>query len=139
MNAFLAILATLAFTAAGFGAHAPDMTFEDLNSAVQKKSAFIVDVNGDESYANGHVPGAVNFYAKNFEAGLPKDKASQIVVYCGGPACTAWQKAANRLEELGYASIKHFSGGIKGWKEAGGAVEKAGAETSKGEPLGGAM
>jgi rhodanese-related sulfurtransferase len=40
-----------------------------------------------------------------------------IVAYCGGPACTAWKKAAQDACKLGYTNIKHFKEGISGWKK----------------------
>lgn len=102
-----------------------EITFADLNAAVAKKGVVLVDVNGTESYNKAHIPGAIDFAAdeKNLAAMMPKDKNALIVAYCGGPACNAWKRGAEALAKLGYTNVKHFKGGISGWKEAGGPIE----------------
>jgi rhodanese-related sulfurtransferase len=81
----------------------------------------IIDVNGDESFKAGHVPGALNFVAikDSFALNLPQKKDALIVAYCGNPKCGAYLKAAKAAEKLGYTNIKHMSAGISGWKAAG--------------------
>lgn len=89
----------------------------DLQKIVEKKSAFIIDVNGTESFKKSHVPGAVHFAAmkKSFASSLPADKSAEIIAYCGGPMCSAWLEAAEKACNLGYTNIKHFKEGISGW------------------------
>ena len=81
----------------------------------------IIDVNGDESYKAGHVPGALDFAAikDNLASSLPKKKDALIVAYCGNPKCGAYLRAAKAAQKLGYTNIKHMSAGISGWKAAG--------------------
>ncbi len=104
-----------------------DISFDELKTAVAKKNVFLVDVNGTESYSKGHIPGAIDFVVseKDLAAKLPKDKNALIVAYCGGPQCNAWKRGADALAKLGYTNVKHFKGGISGWKDAGGAMEGA--------------
>jgi len=99
----------------------PEIQQAELIKAVHDKTAFIVDANGNESYASGHIPGAVSFdkATGRFSQDPPADKNALIVAYCGGPGCEAWCGAADKLESLGYKNIRHYKGGIKGWKEAG--------------------
>lgn len=105
---------------------APEISLPDLKKVVETKAAFIIDANSADMYADGHVPGAVSFAKneKNFAQMLPKDKSAPIVAYCGGPLCTAWKDPAKEAKKLGYTNIKHFKGGISGWKKAGEPVEK---------------
>ncbi len=105
---------------------APEISLDELKAVVASKGATIIDVNSTKSYKDGHVPGAVHFaqHEKNLAAVLPKDKSAPIVAYCGGVMCTAWEDAAKAAKELGYTNIKHFKGGIKGWKDAGQTMEK---------------
>lgn len=105
---------------------APEVSLDELKAAVETKKAVIIDANGDQMYKDGHVPGALHFakIEKSLESALPKDKSTLIVAYCGGPMCTAWQDAAKALKAKNYTNVKHFKGGIKGWKEAGQPVEK---------------
>lgn len=105
---------------------APQISLKDLKQVVTNKKATIIDANGIDMYKDGHIPGAVS-YAKDgtkLAAILPADKNAEIVAYCGGPMCTAWEDAAKAVKALGYNNVKHFKGGIKGWKEAGEKVEK---------------
>ena len=97
----------------------PTVTKAELQDIVKNKSAFIVDVNSADSFKKTHVPGAVHFFAieKTYAQALPADKSAPIVAYCGGEMCTAWKDAAEKACALGYANIKHYKGGIKGWND----------------------
>jgi rhodanese-related sulfurtransferase len=95
---------------------------------LQKKDVVTVDANGTESYASGHIPGAIDFAASGdkFASMLPDKKDALIVAYCGGPGCEAWRKAADKLHALGYTNVRHYKGGIQEWKTSKQPVEKAG-------------
>lgn len=89
---------------------------DELQKAVNAKSAFVVDVNSADSFKEHHVPTAIHFAStKDFAKALPADKNAMIVAYCGGPQCTAWKKAAIEACKLGYTNIRHFTDGISGW------------------------
>ena len=100
--------------------HYPLVTKAELKTIAEKKSAFIVDVNSEESYQKVHVPGAIHFgsHEKDFTTLLPKDKNALIVSYCGGVTCGAWKKAAEEACKQGYTNIRHFKEGIQGWTSA---------------------
>lgn len=106
--------------------HFPDISVKDLKAAIEKRQVTVIDVNGTDSYKEGHVPGAIDFEAgaEKFEKALPKDKGALVVAYCGGPQCNAYKAAAKKAAELGYTKVRHLSAGISGWKEAGERVEK---------------
>ena len=106
----------------------PDVSIKDLKSAIEKKEVVVIDVNGTDSFKDGHIPTAIDFEASadKLEKVLPKDKNALIVAYCGGPQCMAYKAAAKKAVALGYTNVKHLSAGISGWKEAGEKVEKAG-------------
>jgi rhodanese-related sulfurtransferase len=110
---------------AAAAAHSDDISFADLTKAIADKTATIIDVNGSDSFASGRIPGAIDFEAtKDLASKLPADKSALIVAYCGGPSCGAWKQGAKAAKALGYTNVVHFSGGISGWKSAGGTVEK---------------
>ena len=98
----------------------PEITQADLVKGLKAKTVFLVDANGNESYASAHIPGAANYdkATGRFSKDLPADKGALIVAYCGGPGCEAWCGAADKLEAMGYNNIRHYKGGIKEWKEA---------------------
>jgi rhodanese-related sulfurtransferase len=114
---FAALFLAVAVRAAEFS----DISVSDVKALSESKAAVILDVNGSESYNEGHVPGALNFAAiqDNLSAKLPQDKGALIVAYCGSSRCGAYARAAKAAQKLGYTNIKHMSAGISGWKSAG--------------------
>ena len=105
----------------------PDISLAVLKLAIADKSVTLLDCNGSKSYANGHIPGAIDFEGckTNLAKRLPMDKAALVVAYCGGPKCLAYQAGAAAATRLGYTNVKHFPGGISGWKDAGEKCEMA--------------
>ena len=105
----------------------PDISIKELKTAIEKKKVTVIDVNGSDSYKDGHIPTAIDFEAKEKDLAkvLPKDKDALIVAYCGGPQCNAYQAAAKKAVAMGYTNVKHLPAGISGWKGAGEKVEKA--------------
>ncbi|MBN9418283.1 MAG: rhodanese-like domain-containing protein [Candidatus Eremiobacteraeota bacterium] len=104
----------------------PDISQSDLQTAIKDKKVVLLDCNGSDSYKKGHIPGAIDFNAKEGEIAqvLPKDKDTMIVAYCGGPKCHAYEQGAKAVSKLGYTNVRHFSAGISGWQEAKLPVEK---------------
>jgi len=105
----------------------PDISIKELKTAIEKKKVTLIDANGTDSYKDGHIPGAIDFEAKEKDLAkvLPKDKDALIVAYCGGPQCMAYKAAAKKAVAMGYTNVKHLSAGISGWKSAGEKTEKA--------------
>jgi rhodanese-related sulfurtransferase len=99
----------------------PDISLADLKQAIADKSVTLLDCNGSKSYAKGHIPGAIDFEGTKADLAkrLPADKTALVVAYCGGPQCLAYKAGAEAATELGYVNVKHFAGGISGWKDAG--------------------
>ena len=103
----------------------PTLPLASLKQAIIQKEVFLIDVNGMESYQKGHLPGALSFYNKVLlEQHLPALKSYPIVVYCGGPKCPAWHKAADFARARGYSNISHFREGTKGWLQGGEELEQ---------------
>jgi rhodanese-related sulfurtransferase len=121
MKKLLALLVAAFVAVSSYAAEFADISVNEVNKLAESKSAVIIDVNGDDSFKAGHVPGAINFAAikDNLAVNLPKKKDALIVAYCGNPKCGAYLKAAKAAEKLGYTNIKHMSAGISGWKTAG--------------------
>lgn len=121
MKKLLSLFATALLATTVMAGEYPDLSIQELKSAIESKKVVVIDVNGSESYQKGHIPGAIDFEAKGkkLAEALPKDKNTLIVAYCGGPKCMAYKQAARAAEELGYKNVKHLSAGISGWKQAG--------------------
>ena len=128
MKKVLALLASAFIAATAFAGEFPDISISEVKALAESKKAVIIDVNGADSYAKGHVPTALSYAAikANLAKSLPADKSTLIVAYCGGPKCSAYKAAATAAEKLGYTNVKHMSAGIAGWLQAGEKTEKAG-------------
>lgn len=105
----------------------PDISMNDLKKAIADKDVTILDVNGSESYAEGHIPGALDYTAvkADIASKLPADKSALVVAYCGSEQCGAYAQAAKAAKDLGYTNVKHFAPGLKGWKSAGEPLQAA--------------
>ena len=74
----------------------------------------LVDVRGEEEYASGHIPTAVNIPVATIGTNPPTtDKGSLIIVYCASGGRSA--KAKTTLDGLGYTRVVDF-GGVSRWK-----------------------
>jgi rhodanese-related sulfurtransferase len=119
---FILIWAAVSLQGQEFG----DISIEDLQKAILAKKVAIIDVNGQGSFKNGHIPGAINFSSQKqaLKKLLPNNKNTLIVAYCGGPSCRAYLRGAKAAAELGYNNVRHLSAGISGWKKSGNKVAK---------------
>ncbi len=125
MKKLLALATAVMLTAtSAIAGEFPDISVDELEAKIKAGKVTLIDVNGANSYARGHIPGAIAFN-KDLKSKLPKDKDALIVAYCGGPSCRAYQRAAKVAEKAGYTNVKHLSAGISGWKSAGKKTEKA--------------
>ena len=88
----------------------------------------ILDARSPESFAGGHVPGAVSLYyrAITAESTAAWNKDTLIIVYSVGPACNGATKAAARLSTLGFL-VKEMIGGFESWKEEDYPIERSAA------------
>lgn len=126
MKKLLLISASLLFSLNAFAGSFPDISLTDLKSDIATKKVTLLDVNGPVSYANGHIPGAIDYTAHTADLSkvLPSDKNALIVAYCGNEHCGAYARAAEAASKLGYTNVQHFKPGIAGWKAAGEPTEK---------------
>ena len=92
------------------------MTWTQVSDAMAK-GATLCDARSKKGFDAGHIKGAVHtpYREENGMAVLPADKASQLIFYCGGPACSASFKAAKVAAGLGYTNIGEYTGGYPEW------------------------
>ncbi len=103
---------------------------EAINQLHNENVVFVDIRDLPEIERDGKIPSAVHasrglleFYADP-ESPYHKDvfaSGKQIVLYCASGGRSAL--AAQRLQEMGFNNIVHVGGGIKAWKEAGGAIQ----------------
>jgi len=95
----------------------PVISPERLKDLVDGKQVTVIDVNSDERFQEGHVPGALHLNGAEYtEADLPADKTSAVVFYCSNSLCRKAPNAAKRARKMGYTDVKVLASGIKGWE-----------------------
>jgi rhodanese-related sulfurtransferase len=101
----------------------PSDVYHDIANKVS--GIVVVDARTPETYARGHVPGAINLPHRTIDssttASLPRDKV--YVTYCDGVFCNASTKAAAKLTALGF-KVKEMLDGMEGWRKEGYQVEE---------------
>jgi rhodanese-related sulfurtransferase len=80
----------------------------------------LLDVRSPNSYAKGHVPGAINLLRGKMTARKMAEwpEGTIFVTYCAGPHCNGADKAALVLAKLGLP-VKIMIGGATGWADEG--------------------
>ncbi len=100
-----------------------EITYEQFQKIKSSGEKYVLlDVLSAESYAEGHIEGAVSFPLGTIDqttASGKLNKDDKIVVYCGGFTCAASTKSAQKLGELGYANVLDYKGGLEEWQEKG--------------------
>jgi rhodanese-related sulfurtransferase len=80
----------------------------------------VIDARSPDTYAAGHIPGALGFPHREMSAettaGLNRSKV--YVVYCDGIGCNASTKGAYKLAKLRFRA-KELLGGIDWWRRDG--------------------
>ena len=92
------------------------------------KEATIVDARDRETFAAGHIKGAISLPLGEADGGLAvfqtrTGAATTIVVYCNGFDCHDSMDLGERLLKAGYRTVYVFLGGYPEWRDAGYPVE----------------
>ena len=123
---FDAELTTLVSAAPFKIAPAATIGLDKFRSAVDSKSALILDARPSVFFGNGHVPGAINLARDNFAPDyrrltgvLEANRDKPIIVYCSGGECHDSKLVANALLSLGFSNVTVFTGGWDAWSAAG--------------------
>jgi phage shock protein E len=97
-------------------AKAPRISIDELKTLMAKKQAVIVDVRDPQSFAEGHIPGALNVpfdFLPDHVEDWKKDKRL-IVTYC---ACHEEATAARAVFDLNAFEVKNVKALRGGWNE----------------------
>lgn len=93
----------------------------DVYAAQKDEERFVlVDVRGDEAWAQGRIRGAIHMPYREIAERAPReiDASTPVVVYCWSPGCNAGAKGALEFAKLGY-SVKEMIGGYEYWVREG--------------------
>lgn len=104
-----------------------EITKEELKKKMDSEDDFVLlDVLGEDSYKNIHLPGSkvVDAHQEkedflNDVEEIVSDKSQEVVVYCASFSCQLSPKAAKMLSESGYENVYDFEGGLKDWAKGG--------------------
>lgn len=121
MKRMLPLLISLLLLLAGCGGNAADSSYqkitqEEAKEMMDTQEVIILDVQEQDEYDGGHIPGAVLLPVGTIDettaAEVIPEKDSTVLVYCrsGNRSKTA----SSILAELGYTNIYEF-GGINTW------------------------
>lgn len=96
----------------------------------------LVHVLPEQAYAEAHIPGSLNacVYETAFVekvGALVSDREVEVVVYSEHGETREAEEAAARLAGAGYSRVDVLEGGLRAWKDAGGACEGTGAVAEK--------
>jgi rhodanese-related sulfurtransferase len=104
-----------------------EMDSWDLYVELKKiQQVIIVDGRSAQSFAEEHIPGAINLPHKElcFNSTEALDKSKLYVCYCDGIGCNASTKTALKLLSLGF-QVRELIGGLDWWKRDGYATDGA--------------
>jgi rhodanese-related sulfurtransferase len=99
----------------------------------EKTKAVLIDARPARVFAKGSIPTAINIPDTQFdkEAGkLPADKATPLIVFCGGLKCVLSDKVAAKAKALGYTNVMTYPEGYPEWEQLHGAPAAAPAEAA---------
>ena len=100
---------------------------EDFYPIQQSGNVLIYDVRDPYFFNIDHIPGAVNFPAKNYEDEIQKrdleiqkarNSGTRVVLYCFNLGCPEARNVAKKLTRRGY-DVCVLSMGIDAWRNAG--------------------
>ena len=79
----------------------------------------MVDVREPHEFATGHIPNALNMPTSSFDPKeLPQGKPVVLVCQAGGRS----RNALNKARAIGRDDVRHFAGGMNGWRSHNGPV-----------------
>ncbi len=120
--ALLLILATLPAVALAVYAKGPAEPAPQAQAV--PADALWIDARSETDFARGHILGALNLNEDNWETALVQvfetwQPPRPIVVYCSA-GCSASEKIAEKLTDLGIEPVEIYQGGFEAWKRSNG-------------------
>ena len=86
--------------------------------AARKQQGVLIDSRSPDQYKAGHIPRAISVPVSDGMAkGLPKDKSTLLVFYCGAERCGLSTTAAEKAVKMGYKKVAVYKGGWSGWTQ----------------------
>lgn len=100
-----------------------------LKELIEKDMSYVlIDLRMPETAGKGHIKGAVSVPLKeltNAKDRFPSDKSAPVILYSDASAADAFRT----VRSWGYPNVTILNGGVDGWKNSGGQLEKGGLAT----------
>jgi rhodanese-related sulfurtransferase len=107
------------FSRSGQGSDPDAVDFDGFEEAVGAGAWTVVDVREPHEFAAGHIPNALNMPMSRFDpAELPKGRPVVLICQAGGRS----KNALNRARSIGRDDVRHYAGGMTGWRSHNGPV-----------------
>lgn len=102
----------------------PLVTLEELREHMRNGSALLIDARNPDSFARGHVEGAINISAMEAETqAAPKlrnvDMDQLMIIYCSSARCQSSDFLCEYLTSLGFTNVRVFRPGWVALSKAG--------------------
>jgi rhodanese-related sulfurtransferase len=95
----------------------------ELTRAIANGEVNVVDVRAAKDYAEGHIPGSTSQPQSSWQDTSRLSTDHPNVLVCYSPVCHLAAHAATLFSEKGFA-VMELDGGMREWREHGGAIEK---------------
>ncbi len=100
-----------------------EISLEDAAALFAEGRALFVDARDAQSYADGHVQGAISLPLMTFPQGLDEIRhgldGMTVITYCDGERCTLSRDLAEALRVEGVENVRELRNGWTLWQEHG--------------------
>jgi rhodanese-related sulfurtransferase len=94
---------------------------EEFEQAFKTGDCVVVDVREPHEFASAHIPEPLNLPLSIFDpTQLPSDKPVVLICHSGMRS----KNALSRMQETGRDDVRHYAGGIVGWRSRGGVLSR---------------
>ena len=107
------------FSRAGQASDPDVVDFDDFEEAVGAGAWTVVDVREPHEFAAGHIPNALNLPLSRFDP-LELPQGKPVVLICQAGARS--KNALDRARAIGRDDVRHYAGGMNGWRSCNGPV-----------------
>jgi rhodanese-related sulfurtransferase len=99
------------------------ITLEEAADLFAEGRALFVDARDAQSYADGHIQGAISLPLMTFPQGLDEIRhgldGMTVITYCDGERCTLSRDLAEALRVEGVENVRELRNGWTLWQEQG--------------------
>jgi len=96
----------------------------EVSRAIANGEVKVIDVRAAKDFDEGHIPGATSLPQDSWEDTSALSSHLANVLVCYSPVCHLAAQAAMLFSGKGY-TVMELEGGMREWREHGGAVEPA--------------